>query len=77
MMFCIDFAADAAGLQTLTPEEVQRLVKVWVGRCRMGAILSWTLVIGWIVTAQVLRRDSVLPAKWYMLNADDASLTGW
>jgi hypothetical protein len=43
----------------------------------MGAILSWTVVIGWIVTAQVLRRDSILPAKWYMLNADDASMTGW
>jgi hypothetical protein len=77
MTSSIDFAADAVGLQTLTPEEVQQQVKVWVGRCRVGAILSWTVVIGWIVTAQVLRRDSILPAKWYMFNADDASLTGW
>jgi len=35
-------------------------------------VLLW---IGWIVTSQVLR--GTLPASLYMLNPDDAVLTGW
>lgn len=59
----------------LTPEEITQNAEKWVLRCRIGAtivILAW---IAWIVVAQVLR--DILPTSLYMLNPDDATLTGW
>lgn len=58
-----------------TPEEIQRVADKWVRRCRACAILVVGAWIAWIITAQVLR--DILPASLYMLNSDDASLTGW
>jgi len=68
-----DFPDDS--VPDATPEEIRRVAEKWVRRCKFSAIAVVAAWIGWIVTAQVLR--SSLPASLYMLNSDDASLTGW
>jgi hypothetical protein len=58
-----------------TQDEIKREATLWVQRCKICASVFVVLWIAWIVCAQVFR--SVLPASLYMLNADDAALTGW
>lgn len=58
-----------------TQDEILRDAEKWVQRCKISAVFIILAWIGWIVTAQVLR--GVLPSSLYMLNADDAALTGW
>ena len=69
-----DFQDDAT--TELTPEQIQMEAQKWVARCKCGAVASFSAFAGWIVVAQVLR-GSVFPASLYMLNSDDAELTGW
>jgi hypothetical protein len=75
LFFITDFADDNddAGL---TPEQIQMESQKWVSRCKKGSIVSLIIFIAWIVIAQVLR-GSVFPPSLYMLNPDDASITGW
>jgi len=61
--------------ETTTPEEILRIAEKWVKRCRSSAIVAMTAWIAWIISAQVLRE--FLPASMYMLNSDDAAMTGW
>jgi hypothetical protein len=58
-------------------EEIQREAASWVRKCQYGAVLFVTLWIGWIVTAQILRKEGALSPSWFFLNSDDAELTGW
>jgi hypothetical protein len=78
LLFCIPFADFAAedGVVALTPEQIQKRVKFWVVRCKIGAIITLPVFVAWIVIAQVFR-GSVFPHTWYMLNANDVALTGW
>ncbi len=71
----VDFADDSDE-SGLTPEQIQMESQKWVSRSKKGAIVSFTVFIAWIVIAQVLR-GSVFPPSLYMLNPDDASITGW
>lgn len=59
----------------LSAEDIKGRASFWVKRCQMGAITVFTLWVIWIILAQVLRR--YLPVRLYMVNADDAELTGW
>jgi hypothetical protein len=60
----------------MTPEEIQMETQKWVTRCKFSAVIVTGLFVAWIVVAQVLR-GSVFPPSLYMLNADDAEVTGW
>jgi hypothetical protein len=62
---------------TLTPEEIKLEAAKWVYRCQYCAVFVCTLWAAWIVTSQVMRVHGLLPASWFMLNADDSTLTGW
>jgi hypothetical protein len=70
-----DFADDSDD-SGLTPEQIQMESQKWVSRCKKGSIVSLIIFVAWIVIAQVLR-GSVFPPSLYMLNPDDASITGW
>lgn len=71
----VDFADDNDE-SGLTPEQIQMESQKWVSRCKKGAFVGFTVFIAWIIIAQVLR-GSVFPPSLYMLNPDDASITGW
>ena len=70
-----DFADDNEDSE-LTPEQIQMESQKWVSRCKKGSIVSFILFVAWVVIAQVLR-GAVFPPSLYMLNPDDASITGW
>jgi hypothetical protein len=74
MYIYTDFTDDS--VPELTPEQIQMEAQKWVARCKVGAVIGFTCFVAWIVVAQVLR-GSVFPSTWYMLNADNAELTGW
>lgn len=61
----------------MSVEEIKQAAATWVSRCQIGAFIYITLWIGWIVAAQLLRKSSILPSSWFILNPDNAELTGW
>ncbi|KAL7569339.1 hypothetical protein ACA910_016881 [Epithemia clementina (nom. ined.)] len=58
-------------------EEIKQAAASWVSKCQTCAAIFLTLWIGWIVAAQVLRNAGILPSSWFILNPDNAELTGW
>lgn len=60
----------------MNQEQVQRNTQKWMRYHQMGAGVGMACFFGWIVIAQILRGSSI-PNAFYMLNSDDAELTGW
>lgn len=63
------------GNAEISPQQVQMAAEKWVKRCQCSAMVFLTIWFVWILTSQLLR--SHLPSSLFMLNADDAELTGW
>ena len=58
-----------------TAEEIRRDAQKWVDRSRFMSIVTMTVLVAWVVVAQVFRND--LPAVLFLYSADNAELTGW
>ena len=60
----------------MSPEDIQMEAQKWVQRCKYGAVIATACFLGWVIIAQVFR-GNIFPPSLYMLNLDDAEVTGW
>jgi len=58
-----------------TQEEIKQEALKWIQRCKIGASITVTIWLAWIITSQVMRDH--LPASLFMLAGDDSAMTGW
>lgn len=71
-LFFVDFQDDPT---EATQEEIKQEALKWIQRCKIGASITVTIWLAWIITSQVMRDH--LPASLFMLAPDDSAMTGW
>jgi len=59
----------------MSPQQIADVQKVWVGKCKVGAVAVLGFWIIWIVLAQVFKHD--LPGNLFIRAPDDGEWTGW
>jgi hypothetical protein len=67
----------AAAEIDVDPALIKKEAEKWVSRCQTAAYVVVVAWIGWIVAAQLLRQQNILPPVFFMSTSDDSAITGW